>query len=80
MDKEIVYVAELDADVDDVVAAHYLHDKGVLKCVVCDPYPKTEAGLKRKAKLESLASFEENASDCEICIRWWCTNSGCKLY
>lgn len=54
MDKEIVYVAELDADVDDVVAAHYLHDKGVLKCVVCDPYPRTEAGLKRKAKLESL--------------------------
>ena len=54
MDKEIVYVAELEADVDDVVADHYLHDKGVLKCVVCDPYPKTENGLKRKAKLESL--------------------------
>lgn len=30
MDKEVVYIAELDADVDDVVAAHYLHSK----CVV----------------------------------------------
>lgn len=54
MDKEIVYIAELDADVDDVVAAHYLYNEGVLKCVVCDPYPATEDGLKRKDILESL--------------------------
>ena len=54
MDKEIVYIAELDADVDDVVAAHYLYNEGVLKCVVCDPYPTTEDGLKRKDILESL--------------------------
>lgn len=26
MKKEVVYVAELDADVDDVVAAEYLHN------------------------------------------------------
>lgn len=51
MDKEIVYIAELDADVDDVVAAHYLHNKGVLKCVVLDPYPKTKEGLERKERL-----------------------------
>lgn len=54
MNKEIVYIAELDADVDDAVAAHYLHNEGVLKCVVCDPYPKTEEGLKRKDILESV--------------------------
>lgn len=39
---------------DDVVAAHYLHNKGVLKCVVLDPYPKTKEGLERKERLESL--------------------------
>lgn len=54
LNKEIVYVAELDADVDDVVAAHYLHNEGVLKCVVCDPYPRTKDGLKRKERLENL--------------------------
>lgn len=54
MEKEIVYIADLDQDVDDVVAAHYLHNEGVLKCVVCDPYPMTEDGLKRKDILESL--------------------------
>lgn len=30
MEKEIVYVAELDSDVDDVVAAHYLFNEGVV--------------------------------------------------
>lgn len=42
MNKEVVYIAELDADVDDVVAAYYLHNKGVLKCVVLDPYKSLE--------------------------------------
>ena len=54
MEKEVVYVAELDSDVDDVVAAHYLFNEGVLKCVVCDPYPRTPEGLARKGKLEAL--------------------------
>ena len=54
MSKEVVYVADLDQDIDDIVAAHYLHNEGVLKCVVCDPYPKTEEGLKRKDILENL--------------------------
>lgn len=31
MNKEVIYIAELDADVDDVIAAEYLHNKGVLK-------------------------------------------------
>lgn len=54
IEKEVVYVAELDADVDDIVAAKYLFNEGVLKCVVCDPYPRTPEGLKRKGELESL--------------------------
>ena len=29
MEKEIVYIADLDQDVDDVVAAHYLHNENV---------------------------------------------------
>lgn len=54
MEKEIVYVADLDQDIDDVVAAHYLNNDGVLKCVVCDPYPRSQDGIVRKEKLESL--------------------------
>ena len=62
LEKEIIYIADLDQDVDDVVAAHYLHNEGVLKCVVCDPYPKSEDGLKRKAILE------ECGVDCIVLI------------
>lgn len=54
MSKEVVYIADLDQDIDDIIAAHYLHNEGVLKCVVCDPYPKTEEGLTRKDILENL--------------------------
>lgn len=54
MEKEVVYIAELDADVDDVVAAEYLHQKGVLKCVVLDPLPKTQLGKDRMKMLEKL--------------------------
>lgn len=52
--KDIVYIAELDADVDDVVAAEYLNNKGVLKCVVCDPKPKTLEGKNRENSLKKL--------------------------
>lgn len=51
---EVVYIAELDADVDDVIAAEYLYQKNVLKEVVCDPFPKTEQGKNRKSQLEQL--------------------------
>lgn len=52
--REVVYIAELDADVDDVIAAEYLHNKDVLKEVVCDPLPKTPEGKDRKEQLEKL--------------------------
>ena len=54
LEKEIVYIAELDADVDDVIAAEYLHKKGVLKAVVCDPSPITSEGIERMKQLEKL--------------------------
>lgn len=52
--KEIIYIAELDADVDDVVAAEYLNSKDMLKCVVLDPYPKTDIGKQRLQMLKNL--------------------------
>ena len=45
MDKKVIYVAELDADVDDVIAAEYLHRKGALGMVVCDPEPVIAKGI-----------------------------------
>ena len=54
MKKEVIYIAELDADVDDVIAAEYLHRKGVLKEVVCDPTPRTAEGRERKRQLEEI--------------------------
>ena len=54
IEREVVYIADLDADVDDVIAAEYLHQKGVLKEVVCDPTPRTPEGKNRKEQLERL--------------------------
>ena len=50
---------------DDIVAAHYLHNKGVLKCVVPDPYPVSKEGLERKATLGKNRGkcSKENASN-----------------
>ena len=54
IERKVVYIAELDADVDDVIAAEYLNNKGTLKEVVCDPLPKTPEGKDRKEQLERL--------------------------
>ena len=50
----IVYIAELDQDVDDVIAARYLHQENALQCVVLDPYPKTYEGISRMNSLKNL--------------------------
>lgn len=47
----IIYIAELDQDIDDIIAAEYLHRLGVLKEIVTDPVPTTTEG---KARLEVL--------------------------
>ena len=54
IEKEVVYITELDDDVDDVIAAEYLHNKGVLREIVCDPFPRTAEGKSRKDQLEKL--------------------------
>ena len=71
MKREVVYIADLDQDIDDVVAAHYLHKEDVLKCVVCDPYPKSKEGLERKDKLEKLGVEvqKKDAAGGKICVR-----------
>ena len=53
-EKKIVYLAELDGDVDDVVAVEYLHNNYVLKCVVCDPKPSTDIVKNREQNLKNL--------------------------
>lgn len=52
--KKIVYLAELDGDVDDAVAIEYLYNKNVLKCIVCDPKPITKMGIIRQSNFEKL--------------------------
>ena len=52
--QEIVYLAELDGDVDDVIAVEYLYNNYVLKSVVCDPKPSTKVGKIREENLKKL--------------------------
>lgn len=54
MTKKITYIADIDQDVDDLIAARYLRDKGVLGCVVLDPKPTSEVGLHRVEMLKNL--------------------------
>lgn len=54
MNKKIVYVAELDQDIDDYIASIYLHRKNVLDCIVLDPIPKTEEGKTRIDDLKNM--------------------------
>jgi inosine-uridine nucleoside N-ribohydrolase len=49
-----VYVAELDADVDDVVAVHYLHGLNLLDYVVLDPAPVEDVGKQRLSMLNAM--------------------------
>ena len=49
---KVAYIADLDQDVDDFIAAIYLQKSGALDYVVCDPEPVSEKGITRKLKLE----------------------------
>ena len=50
----IVYLAELDGDIDDIIAAEYLYNNNVLKSIVCDPIPNTNIGKMRENELKKL--------------------------
>ena len=46
---KIIYIAELDQDVDDYIAAIYLKQKEVLAGIVCDPAPVEKDGIERRS-------------------------------
>ena len=50
----IVYLAELDGDLDDIIAVEYLYNNYTLKCIVCDPKPNTKIGKMRESNLKKL--------------------------
>ena len=51
---KIVYIAEFDQDVDDIVTAHWLHKNNLLFGVVLDPLPKNKEGWERVKQCASL--------------------------
>lgn len=53
MKEKVVYIAELDNDIDDVIAAEYLFKKGALGYVVQDPVVTTREGFSRLFKLKN---------------------------
>lgn len=53
-DNKIIYIAELDADVDDVIAVEYLHGLGLLDYVVLDPVPVEDIGKQRLKMIEAM--------------------------
>lgn len=59
--KEIIYIAEIDQDVDDIIAVEYLHNKGVLKSIVLDPIPETDEGIKRLESIKKMGITIEDS-------------------
>jgi len=51
---KVIYLAELDGDVDDVVAVEYLYHNNALKSVVLDPMPSDKIGKSREENLKKL--------------------------
>lgn len=51
MKPKITYIADLDQDIDDIIAIEYLLKYDVLSYIVCDPNPITEEGKQRLNKL-----------------------------
>ena len=70
MNKKIIYIAEFDADVDDIVAAHWLYKENVLFGVVLDPLPKSKEGWDRVKQCENLGIniLKEIPKDTDIII------------
>ena len=48
---KITYIADIDQDIDDFIAALYLQKSGLLKEVVFDPEPISHEGIQRKNTL-----------------------------
>lgn len=82
MKEKIIYIGELDADVDDVIAAEYLHKNGVLKAVVLDPEPKIPKGLERKKRIGGIRrhSVDKDAACRRICVCRWGTHQSGQVF
>lgn len=52
--KQVIFIADLDGDIDDFIAIKYLNDAEVLGGVVLDPEPVTPAGKCRVEKLKAI--------------------------
>lgn len=52
--EKIIYIADLDQDIDDIIAIEYLHKNNVLQCVVLDPYPIETIGFQRISILKDM--------------------------
>lgn len=68
--KSLIYVADLDQDIDDCVAACYLHQKQILAGIVCDPEPTSSEGILRQKQLKAkgIVFFPAIPADTNIVI------------
>lgn len=51
---KILYIAELDQDADDYIAAIYLKQKNILAGIICDPVPIEKDGIERLNHLKEM--------------------------
>ena len=51
MKTKVAYIADIDQDIDDIIAIEYLLKYDVLSYIVCDPDPITEEGKQKLNKL-----------------------------
>jgi hypothetical protein len=52
--KNVIYIADIDQDIDDLITIKYMADRSVfLKGVVLDPMPTTDVGKSRVKLIES---------------------------
>ena len=58
MKKEIVFVADIADDIDDVIAIEYLENIGLLKCVVLDGKSRDYAREKELEKIGVIFETE----------------------
>lgn len=55
---KIVYLCDIDQDIDDLIAVEYLYQLGFLDSVVLDPYPISADGLARLDYLKNDLKIE----------------------
>lgn len=51
---KVIYIADIDQDIDDIIAADFLNQRDVLEGIVLDPEPKSEIGLKRVEEIKKM--------------------------